>query len=42
MKNLPDGTYTLHEVVAPDGYEVATDIIFTIENGVVTGEAVVD
>lgn len=38
VKGLPDGTYVLHEVAAPNGYEVATDITFTIENGVVKGE----
>ncbi|MDE6783764.1 MAG: hypothetical protein K2J26_00065 [Ruminococcus sp.] len=38
VKNLPDGTYVLHEVTAPNGYQVATDITFTIENGVLTGE----
>ena len=32
IKNLPDGTYTLHEEVAPNGYKVATDITFVIEN----------
>ncbi|MDE5558243.1 MAG: hypothetical protein K2J32_11245, partial [Ruminococcus sp.] len=42
VKNLPDGTYTLHEVSAPNGYKVATDITFTIVNGVLTGDAVVD
>ena len=38
VKNLPDGTYVLHEVAAPNGYEVATDITFTIENGKLSGE----
>ena len=37
VKNLPNGTYTLHEVAAPSGYAVTTDIIFTIENGTITG-----
>ncbi len=37
VKNLPDGTYVLHEVAAPDGYQVTTDIAFTIEKGVVLG-----
>ncbi|MBR6986749.1 MAG: hypothetical protein IKH82_01610, partial [Clostridiales bacterium] len=37
VKGLTDGTYTLHEVAAPSGYEVTTDITFTIENGQVTG-----
>ncbi|MDE5754704.1 MAG: hypothetical protein K2H89_09225, partial [Oscillospiraceae bacterium] len=36
VSNLPNGTYTLHEVTAPDGYEVATDITFVIENGKLT------
>ena len=36
VKNLPDGTYTMHEEVAPSGYKVATDITFTVENGKVT------
>ncbi|MBP0972570.1 MAG: TonB-dependent receptor [Oscillospiraceae bacterium] len=34
---IPAGSYTLHEVVAPDGYLVATDIAVSIdEDGVVT------
>ena len=40
VSNLPDGTYILHEETAPTGYVVATDITFTIENGVVTGSAI--
>ena len=42
VKDLPNGTYTLHEETAPEGYIVATDITFTIENGTVTGETGVD
>ena len=42
VKDLPNGTYTLHEVAAPSGYVVATDITFTIENGTVTGEVGID
>ena len=38
VRNLKDGTYVLHEVAAPSGYEVTTDITFTIVNGQVTGE----
>ncbi len=35
IKNLPDGTYTLHEVTAPDanGFKVANDMYFILENG---------
>jgi uncharacterized surface anchored protein len=36
IKDLPDGTYTMHEEVAPSGYKIATDITFTVENGKVT------
>ena len=34
--DLPDGTYTLEEVVAPDGYAVITTTTFTVSGGVVT------
>ena len=34
--NLPNGTYVMHEVTAPDGYVVATDITFEVANGKVT------
>ena len=30
---VQDGTYTLHELAAPNGYEKATDITFTVKNG---------
>jgi hypothetical protein len=33
MVVLTDGEYVLHEVAAPEGYEVATDITFVIDNG---------
>ena len=33
IEGLADGTYTLTEVTAPDGYEVAEDIAFTITDG---------
>ena len=37
IKGLPAGSYVLHEVVAPEGYTVTTDINFTInEDGTVT------
>ncbi len=42
---LTDGTYVLHEVAAPTGYVVATDITFVIEEGEVVsvdGEATSD
>lgn len=41
IKNLADGEYTLTEVTAPDGYEVAESITFTVENGTVTGGSIV-
>ena len=33
IKGLLDGTYTLHEKEAPDGYTQAVDIAFTVEKG---------
>nr|MCR4644021.1 hypothetical protein [Oscillospiraceae bacterium] len=33
FKGLKDGTYTLEETVAPDGYKVVSTFTFTIENG---------
>jgi hypothetical protein len=36
ISNLPSGEYVLHEDVAPDDYELATDITFTITNGELT------
>lgn len=37
ISNIPCGGYTLKEIAAPDGYVIATDIQFTIdENGSVT------
>lgn len=41
ISNIPYDTYTLKEVTAPDGYVIATDIQFTIdENGIVTVDGV--
>lgn len=34
IKNLPDGTYILHEITAPVGYNTADDVLFTIRDGV--------
>ena len=39
---LPDGTYTLHEVSAPDGYIKAEDKTFTVEVKLVNMDAGVD
>ncbi len=41
ISNIPCSRYTLKEIAAPDGYVIATDIIFTIdEYGVVTVDGV--
>ena len=41
ITNIPAGGYTLKEIAAPDGYIIATDIIFTInEYGNVTVDGV--
>jgi hypothetical protein len=42
VRDLPDGTYTLHEDAAPAGYDVTTDIVFQIIRGVITGDVGVD
>lgn len=36
VKNLPDGSYTLEETNAPEGYLVATEITFTVKDGKIT------
>ena len=37
--HLPDGTYTMTEVVAPEGYQtVTTEMVFVVEDGKVTLE----
>ena len=41
ITEIPAGSYTLHEVAAPDGYLIATDIAFSMdEQGVVTLDGV--
>lgn len=41
IKDLDDGTYVLTEVTAPDGYEVAESITFTVENGKVSSREII-
>ncbi|MDE7225809.1 MAG: choice-of-anchor A family protein, partial [Ruminococcus sp.] len=41
FKNLPDGKYIFHEVTPPEGFQQASDITFTVTNGVIT-EIVLD
>ncbi len=33
LENIPDGEYVLQETAAPDGYEIATDITFSVIDG---------
>ena len=41
LKGLLPGSYTMHEVAAPHGYAVATDIVFTVnEDGSLTATGV--
>ena len=41
IESLADGTYTLTEVTAPDGYEVAESVVFTVKGGAVIGNIVI-
>ena len=41
VTDLPDGTYTLTEITAPNGYEIAESITFEITDGKVDGTTVV-
>ena len=41
VEDIPEGKYTLKELAAPDGYQIATDIEFTVgKNNVVTADSV--
>ena len=42
INGLADGTYTLHEVTAPKGYEVASDVTFVVKNGEISGKTAID
>lgn len=41
ITNMEDGQWTLKEVTAPNGYEVAEEITFTVKDGQVSGGVVV-
>ncbi|MDE6783865.1 MAG: choice-of-anchor A family protein, partial [Ruminococcus sp.] len=41
FKNLPDGKYVFSEITPPEGFQSASDIKFTVNNGVIT-EIVLD
>ena len=41
IKNLPDGDYTLTELTAPNGYEVAESITFKVVDGKAVGGPIV-
>lgn len=36
LEKIPNGSYVLEEVTAPEGYEIATKITFDVKNGAVT------
>ena len=38
ITGLPNGSYTMTEIVAPDGYDITTELNFTIANGVVSAD----
>ncbi|MBR6419503.1 MAG: hypothetical protein IKS42_04150, partial [Oscillospiraceae bacterium] len=41
ISGLADGSYTLHEEAAPNGYKAVTDFNFTIKNGKITEKVIV-
>jgi hypothetical protein len=41
VMNLKDGTYVLHEELAPKGYKVASDVAFRVRDGVASTDYVV-
>ncbi|MBR3447113.1 MAG: choice-of-anchor A family protein, partial [Oscillospiraceae bacterium] len=41
ISDLADGTYTLHETAAPNGYVVTSDVTFTVTDGKASKTAVV-
>ena len=41
VRGLQDGTYTLTEITAPNGYDIAETITFTVKDGTVEGGTVI-
>ena len=41
IRNLEDGTYVLTEITAPDGYEIAESITFTVVDGIASNKEIV-
>lgn len=41
ITNIIDGDYRLTEITAPDGYEIAESITFTVKDGVVVGGPII-